>query len=88
MATAEEITNPIASGVIVPSNCRSISPPISEPTTPGTGFLTGLLAVHIDDGAPWLVAGSTNVIDSVVVRGLTAAWVGGGTLGKVEIRAR
>jgi len=61
---------------------------IAEPTTPGTGFLTGLLAARIDGGAPWLVAGSTKVIDSVVVRGLTAAWVGGGTLGKIEIRTR
>ncbi len=34
-ATADEITNPIASGRTVPSNCRSIAPPITEPSTPG-----------------------------------------------------
>jgi beta propeller repeat protein len=61
---------------------------VAEPSAPGTGFLTGLIAARIDGGAPWLVAGSTHVIDSVVVRDRTAVWVGGGLLGRSEIRAR
>lgn len=61
---------------------------VAEPSAPGTGFLTGLIAARIDGGAPWLVAGSTHVIDSVVVRDRTAVWVGGGQLGRSEIRAR
>lgn len=61
---------------------------VAEPSAPGTGFLTGLIAARIDGGAPWLVAGSTHVIDSVVVRDRMAVWVGGGQVGRSEIRAR
>lgn len=59
---------------------------VAEPSTPGTSFLTGVLAVRVDGGAPWLVAGSTSVIESVAVRDRTAIWLGGGQLGKSEIR--
>lgn len=61
---------------------------VAEPTAPGSGFLTGLIAARIDGGAPWLVAGSSHVIDSVVVRDRMAVWVGGGQVGRSEIRAR
>jgi len=61
---------------------------IAEPSTPGTGFVTGLLAVSIDGGSPWLVAGSPSVLDSVAVGGGKAAFVGAGAIGRVELRAR
>lgn len=61
---------------------------IAEPTTPGSGFVTGLLAVNVDGGAPWLVAGSTSVLDSVVVKDRHAAFVGASALGRVELRLR
>ncbi|MCC6624602.1 MAG: hypothetical protein IT385_25360 [Deltaproteobacteria bacterium] len=53
---------------------------IAEPTA-GTPFVTSVLAVSADGGEPWLVAGSPSVLDSVVVDGGHAAWIGGGTLG-------
>jgi len=59
---------------------------IAEPDTVGTGFVTGLLAVSIDGGSPWLVAGSTSVLDSVVVAGGKAAFVGAGAIGRVDFR--
>ena len=60
---------------------------IAEPTSPGTGFVTGLLAVDIDGGSPWLVTGSHSVLDSVAVHGDEAAFVGAGAIGRVGIRA-
>ena len=59
---------------------------IAEPSTPGTGFVTGLLAVSIDGGSPWMVKGSTSVLDSVVVSNGKAAFVGAGAIGRVELR--
>lgn len=59
---------------------------IAEPSTPGTGFVTGLLAVSIEGGAPWLVKGSSSVLDSVVVSNGKAAFVGAGAIGRVELR--
>lgn len=53
---------------------------IAEPTA-ATSFVTSVLAVRAEGGEPWLVAGSPSVLDSVVVEGGHAAWIGGGTLG-------
>lgn len=61
---------------------------IAEPTTPGTGYVTGLLAVDVDGGSPWLVTGSTAVLDSVVVHAGEAAFIGSGAIGRVELGAR
>jgi len=61
---------------------------IAEPATPGTGFITGLLAVDVDGGSPWLVTGSTSVLDSVVVDGDEAAFVGAGAIGRISLEAR
>jgi beta propeller repeat protein len=61
---------------------------IAEPTAPGSGFVTGLLAVSLEGGSPWLVAGSPSVLESVAVGGGKAAFVGAGAIGRVELRAR
>jgi len=54
---------------------------IAEPTVASAPYVTSVLAVHVDGGEPWLVVGSPSVLDSVVVEGGHAAWIGGGTLG-------
>lgn len=61
---------------------------IAEPSAPGSGFVTGLLAVPVDGGAPWLVTGSNKVLESVAVAAGKAAFVGARAIGRVEIRAR
>ena len=60
---------------------------IAEPQVAGAGYVTGLLAVAVDGGEPWLLAGSTSVLDSVVVDGAEAAFVGSNALGRVRIPA-
>lgn len=58
---------------------------IAEPQLPGAGYVTGLLAVGVDGGEPWLVAGSASVLDSVVVDGADAAFVGSNALGRLRL---
>ncbi|MFO0744209.1 MAG: hypothetical protein U1F43_00855 [Myxococcota bacterium] len=60
---------------------------IAEPTTPMSGFATSVLAVRADGGEPWLVSGSTSVLDSVVTDGENAAWIGAGTLGHAPVES-
>lgn len=53
---------------------------IAEPTD-GAEFATSVFGVRADGGEPWLVAGSRDVLDSVVTDGHNAAWIGGGRVG-------
>jgi len=60
---------------------------IAEPSALGAG-VTSVLAVDADGGEPWLVAGSSSVLDSVVTDGISAAWIGGGHLGRKALAPR
>ncbi|TNF28268.1 MAG: hypothetical protein EP329_18215 [Deltaproteobacteria bacterium] len=53
---------------------------IAEPGE-GSGFTTGVYAVSVEGGEPWLVTDSLGFLDAVALGHGTAAWLGAGKLG-------